>query len=86
MPSACAKTVQNWCTSIGKKCVRLSTQIEQLITTGHIVRVKALLLPQLSHQAPTWFSTLKYVKLPLLNHDLYPLSTAPTIITTKEIH
>lgn len=86
MPNACAKTVQNWCVSTGKKCVRLST-----LTIKHTYRtmptwVQSTFIPQLSHGITTWFSTAKYANLPPLNSQLYPLSTAPTIITTKEIY
>jgi len=85
MPKTCVKTVHNWCISTSKKCVRLSTP--SVYTPSNVLSawVQALLMPQLSTTTPTGFSTTKYPILPLLHIGLYPLSTAPTIITTKNI-
>lgn len=86
MPKACAKTVHNRCVSGSKKCVRLSTRSTQKAYRITCMWVKSLVLPQLSHGKTTWFSTAKKLFLPLLNSKFYPLSTAPTIITTNKIY
>lgn len=86
MLNACAKTVQKWCVSTGKKCVRLSTQTMQITYHTICMWVKAQVIPKLPSIIPTGFSTAKPTIFNLLNTHLYPSSTAPTIITTKEIY
>ena len=85
MPNTCVQTVQNWCTSVGKTCARLSTKIIHTAIKPITMWVQAQVIRMLHTICPTGFSTYNYATLPLLHNEFYPLSTAPTIITTKEI-
>ena len=85
MPKACAQTVQNWCISAGKTCVRLSTNIILTPAMAITTWVQAQVMPNFNTVSHTGFSPIKNAISPLLYNEFYPLSTAPTIITTKEI-
>lgn len=85
MLKACAQTVQNWCISAGKTCVRLSTNIVPTPAKAIAMWVQAQVMPNFNTVSRTGFSPIKNTLSPLFYNEFYPLSTAPTIITTKEI-
>lgn len=86
MLKACVQLVQKGWIAGGKKCVRLSTNVAHRLHHTYSIGVKPQLIPHLRTRITTWFSTAKIAGLNLLNTHLYPLSTAPIIITTKEIY
>lgn len=86
MLNTCAKTVHNWWMNTGTKCVHLSTKNLLTLQQAKVAWVKACVLLKLRNAITTWFSTLKFPTFNLLNKHLYPLSTAPIIIATKDIY
>lgn len=67
----------------GKSCDSFYTAdvVNQVIHTAR--RVKAHINPILSHYLSAQYSTRIFRKIPLIEHYLYPVSTAPTISTTN---
>lgn len=67
----------------GKSCDTFYTEgpvNRTIYTTG---RVKGCVSPTLSHYLSAQYSTFKFQRIPLFEHYLYPVSTAPTISTTN---
>ena len=83
MLKPCGKVVQTRRTIPGKTIGQLST----VLPTPHFIhiatRVKALVSPKVVRTFPQDYSPVKIAFLPLIEHYFYPVSTGPTISTTK---
>lgn len=86
MPKECAQPVQNQWVFAGKKCVQVSTGRLQNALQCLGVWVNTLTTPHLHTNGHTGLSTPQTTTAHLLLRHLYPFSTAPIIITTKEFY
>ena len=83
---ACVQAVYNLCTQPSKNCVHLPTAIQKVLVRHVSAWVQLAVSTQTTHPKPTTLSTAFFNKTPLFEHNLYPVSTGPTIIITKEIN
>lgn len=86
MPKACVKNVYNRWEDGRKKCVQAGATVWTAALRLLPLWVKPFIQPQTSHHFDTWFSTIIFSSLTLLNQQLYPFSTVPITIITKEIN
>ena len=68
----------------GIKSVSLPTYLYLLLTRPYVTANNSMVFPSFIRSFYTPFSTIKYQILPPLNNQLYPLSTPPITIRTKE--
>lgn len=83
MPKPCGKAVHDTRIKSGKTLGQLSTDIPTATMIHIRDRVKALVSPKVIRTFPHSYSPLKIVISPLIEHYFYPVSTGPTISTTK---
>jgi len=83
MSKSCAQTVDTRWTSQGKDCVRSSTDRPRAIDLVRQLWVQVVASALTLHQMYADLYTGKYRLSPLIEHILYPQSTAPTIRTTN---
>ena len=83
MPKPCGKAVQTQRITLGKTIGQLPTDIPTATTAHILARVKALVSPKVIRTFPQTYSPLKIAVSPLIEHYFYPVSTGPTISTTK---
>lgn len=77
------KPVKSSRTTPGITSVRLSTLLASMRVRSDQLGVQPGFVPQLIPNSAQHFSPLKIAHLPLIEHYLYPVSTGPTIRTTK---
>ena len=84
MPKTGGKPVQANGIIRRKNSAQLSTWLMDIIQRIQPSSAKAHLIPQLIPVFPQVFSPTKIAVSPLYEHYFYPVSTAPTIRSTKE--
>lgn len=77
------KPVKSSRTTPGITSARLSTLLASMQAQNDQTSVQPGFIPQLIPNSAQHFSPLKIAHLPLIEHYLYPVSTGPTIRTTK---
>ena len=83
MPRYSGKPVKSSRTTPGITSARLSTLLTGMQVQTYQTRVQPGFVPQLIPNSTQYFSPVKIARLPLIEHYLYPVSTGPTIRTTK---
>jgi hypothetical protein len=83
MPRYSGKPVKSSRTTQGTNSARSSTYAAALRHRCSELGVQLGFVPQLIPNFAQYFSPLKMANLPLIEHYLYPVSTAPTIRTIK---
>lgn len=86
MVNSCANSVQNLCHNLRKKCACLPTVVHKYSLQYVSKWVKVLHYTHLPHPYTTGLSTAFLRPTPLFEYYFYPVSTGPTINTTKEIN
>ncbi len=84
MLEICGKAVSNLRKHGGKSTEQLSPVLPHDTLTSLAARVQLAFLHTVIQYFPRQLSTILIRILPLIEHYFYPLSTAPTIIITKE--
>lgn len=80
----CGKAVQGLWIAERKTMGQSSTAFHDSHPRSLTARAKALLTPRLIRTFPQYSSPANSLSSPLIEHYLYPISTAPTITTTEE--
>ena len=83
MYKTCAKHVDNLRVRIRTTCARLSPFGYTKTRYRALRRVQPVVIRAFMHKYAQLISTANLSTLPLFEHYLYPLSTPPTITTTK---
>lgn len=83
MPKACGKLAEKLCLVSGKNCDRLSIVPTLSDIVPSLTGVKLRLLPRIFRHFTSSYSLSKSPISYLFEHYLYPVSTVPTIITTR---
>lgn len=83
MHKSCGRFVQNLRETSRTSCACLSTPAYRLSKNQASSRAQTLTYPRLLPQLSAWYSTALLLIIPLFEHNLYPVSTAPTISTTN---
>ncbi len=84
MPSACAQPMENSGITQRQSSALVSTITAQLAANAHTGSVQTDSIHQLIPYFAQLFSPAKFAISPLFEHYFYPVSTGPTITTTKE--
>ena len=84
--NACVQSVKNLGMSQRITSAWQSTVIVATLPKAATLWVKHLFIGVLSPISSPQYSTGKFALLPLIEHYLYPVSTGPTTIITKEIN
>lgn len=83
MPNVGGKLVNTIWTTLRTTSERLSTTSSFVYVPAVDIRAQVPLLPKVIPLFAQYFSPLKIALSPLSEHYFYPVSTAPTIRTTK---
>ncbi len=83
MHNACVELVQNLRMTTGTTCEHLSTFTINITTPLVHTSAQPVVVRVFTHRYAQLISTANLSILPLFEHYLYPVSTAPTITTTK---
>ena len=84
MPETCGKGVERLRTAHRKTIGQSSTAFQYPPHSATLGRVQAQVTPRLIRTFPQSSSPGNFAVSPLIEHYLYPISTAPTITTTEE--